>query len=165
MDALNHWEMLQIVSNLIHAFDSELSSTQKQNGLDLLSKLSYLKGMLWCLAEIFSLWQKNVKVKLGFNETTRRNNTGKNHLNIMDRWVCRCLVRGFNVLENGYVYCDGLDISDKSVVGKGSSWKGTYTGCSLDNFTTFPHDDGRQDKGSAWPGRYDKKVISFINKQ
>lgn len=68
MDALNCWEMLQIVSNLIHDF--KLSSTQKQNGLDLLSKLSYLKGMLWCLAEIFSLWQKNVKVKLGFNETT-----------------------------------------------------------------------------------------------
>ena len=82
----------------------------------------------------------------------------------MDRWVWRCLVRGFNVLENGYVYWDGLDISDKSVVGKGSSWKGTYTGCSLDDFTTFPKDDGRRDKGSAWPGRYDKKVISFINR-
>jgi len=82
----------------------------------------------------------------------------------MDRWVCRCLVRGFNVLENGYVYCDGLDISDKSVEGTGSSWKGAYTGCTLDDLTEFRRDDGRRAKGSAWPNRYDKKVISFINK-
>jgi len=82
MSALTHLEMHQIISNLTHC--SQLSSTQKQNGLDLLSKLSHLKGMLWCLAEIFLLWQKHVKVKLGFNKTTGRNNTGKKHLNIMD---------------------------------------------------------------------------------
>jgi hypothetical protein len=155
LDNLKDWGFTEVTHKVL---TSKLTVRQKQNALELLSNLSQLKGMLWSLAQLFVLWQKAVRNKLGY-DGNQICNTGKQHLLCMDRWLIRSLLMAFNIFENGFVYSIKHDPHNRNVKGIRDSWKGLYTGCSLDDF----QDTGTRAKGSVWPERYTSKVRQFVD--